>query len=260
MRYFAIAVALLMCAASAQAYIGVAVKDGPIDEPGQVVVVSDGAPIDIGSTLSDTNHESYYLAAQYDGNGDPNLVSLLGWKDMFTALPDLTSSAQIVSATLRLCQRGPNGDEVFDICRVTSQWLVQTPGDNESTITGVRRLPGGENPFWAAGEAAGFGSGDYTTTNKATLTLTEYNYNKPVFTDVTAIVKDMMNESGGNQGFVIIQTAGSWDPWFQGDEQTQMGDDGYYAKPTLYITYVPEPATMALLAIGGIGVLLRRKR
>jgi len=258
MRYFAIAVALLMCAASAQAYVTVAIKDGPVDEPSQVQVVSDGVPINVGTSLDDVNLESYYLACQYDGNGDPNVVSLLGWKDMFTALPDLTSSAQIVSATLRLCQRGPAGNEVFDICRVTSQWLVQTPGDNETTITGVRRLPGGENPYWAAGETVGFSSADYTTTNKASLALTEYNYNKPVFTDVTALVKDMKDE--GNQGFVIIQTAGSWDPWFQGDEQTQLGDDGYYAKPTLYITYVPEPATMSLLAIGGLGVLLRRKR
>jgi len=263
MKYLALGIALLMCVSTAQAYLTAAVKASPHDEPPAVLAVeieSDGTVLHIGSSLDDTNRDSYYLACQYDSSGDPNVVSILGWKGMFAALPysTIASSSDIISATLRLCQRGPNGDEQFTINRITTPWLLSGAGSNEGIVTGTRRAAGGEDPYWAGGESVGFSSADYTTTNQATLTLTEYNYNKPIFVDVTALVRDMYDN--GNQGFVIVQTAGSWDPWFQGDEQTQMGDDGFYAKPTLYITYVPEPATIGLLAFGGIAALLRKRR
>ncbi len=58
------------------------------------------------------------------------------------------------------------------------------------------------------------------------------------------------------KGYTDIGTTGAWagNPGAAGSDRT------FTADVDLDISIVPEPATMSLLAIGGIGVLLRRKR
>ena len=220
MKYFALAIALLMCVASAQAFTTVCIK-GDNDETDRgydrtVDIACDGTYMAVGSSLNDTNRGGYYaLVMNTDSEGYHNAVTLVGWKGMFDEIPEITSVDDIDSATLKMYQRGTWAEDLVCARRVTSQWLLQDPGSNEYVATGLTRAAGGESTTWAAGEA-GFGSGDYTRTGEALWTLAPYDVDQETYVDVTQIVKDMFTE--GNQGFALFDVAPiAGDPWFQGD-------------------------------------------
>jgi len=241
--------AMLLTAASAHAATAtVSIKEGNDEPVAAISVTSDGAYILVGDSLDNSNNNSYPLITNNNANGD-TYVSLIGWKGMFAAIPDITSSGDIVSATLKLYQRGPLGGEVIAVDRVTTDWLVNDNGSNETVVTGT--YIDGASTAWAAGASTGFSSSDYTTEDEATFTIAEANYNRPNFVDVTEMVKDMYDS--GNYGFALrlVSPQGA-DPWFQGDEQNDLGDDGLQARPTLYISYTTS-TTYALTVDSGSG-------
>lgn len=262
MKYCALAIALLMCVASAQAFTTVCIKaDNDETDRGYDEVIdlqSDGVTIKVGEALNDTPENSYYLAMDTGAYNLDRAVSLIAWKDMFAATTGITSVTDIDSATLKMYKRGASDPKRFYVRRITSNWLTKDAGSNESETSGLTMAAGAETSTWAAG-AAGFGSGDYTTEDQVYFGCGPYDYNKDFYVDVTEMVKDMFTE--GNYGFSLHLFQSPYgDPWFQGDEKTDVGDDGYYVKPTLYLNIIPEPATMGLLAIGGIAALIRKRR
>jgi len=249
MRYMVLASTLAICAALAAGETAVIKADNDETDRGMVVVdiQSDAAFIYVGGALSDGNYGTHWaLVTNYD-----TAVTLIAWKGMFEQIPQITSRNSILSATLKVYQRYPQGDETVEVNRVTTPWLYEDAGGNETIVTGVRCAAGGENPYWLGGETVGFSSLDYTTEDAAQFSYTEYNYNKDNYVDVTEIVKDMFDQ--GNQGFVCRQVGGTPDPYMQGDERTDAGDDGYICRPTLYIEYTPDVTPHHLTVNSGSG-------
>jgi len=248
MRYLALGTMLLLMLAGGAYGTGTESFKENNDEGG-VAMDSDGCYLDVGTALSDTTHDTWCLITNNDAGGDTK-VSLIAWKGMFSYIPDVTSRDDIVSATLKLYQRGPVGGEVIAVNRVTSDWLLSDAGTNETIVTG-RHINPGSDIHWAGGHSAGFSSLDYTTEDQATFTIVEYNVDRVNLVDVTEMVKDMFEY--GNYGFVLrlVSPQGA-DPWFQNDERANLGDDGYLANPTLYIEYETE-ATYTLTVNSGTG-------
>ena len=275
MKYTAMLLALVMAAGAAQA---VSFETLPTPAPGDLTYIvkhddpetargpgfthvninSDGTYLNLQYHPADVNN-SWSINVNNNADGDYQ-VGLIGWADMFAQMPLLTSSSQIGSAYLKFNQRGPNGGEVLVVDRVTTEWMFYAAGGNETQVSGQYIVPGADPWGWGPEGNQIFSSADYTTVNEATFTIARYQTNLANYIDVTEIVKDMFND--GNNGFVIrLLTPVGADPWFQADERalTEMGSDGFGTRPSLYIT-IPEPATLCLLAIGGIGALLRRRR
>jgi hypothetical protein len=277
MKHIALVLALLMIAGSAQAYPRYVIKTD-CDEPAYgddtiVDIACEGTNLAVGPDVDDVSHETYAMITNTDASGNDNMVALYGYCDLLTATPGITDGSEILNVTLRWVQRGAS-EQLIEINRITSPWLVEE--GVEYTVTGIHRVTGGGDPYWMEDlgktpgtdtegnptydDFVGFSASDYTATNAVQFNYGPYNYNSVNLLDVTELVRDIY-ESGDNQGLVFrLISPYAADPWGQGDEQTQTGDDGYDAKPTLYITYVPEPATIGLLAIGGVAALLRRKR
>jgi hypothetical protein len=210
-------------------------------------------------------------------------VALVGVVDVFNLLPESTIAGRddILAATLRIHHRGPTGGEEIGIYRVTTPWLVQAAGSNETSVTAVHALPGGENRYWAADVGktpgtdtegnptydnfVGFSSQDYTTEDGQSFTIVDTTYGGVHDVDITEIVKDWYSEA--NHGVCLMFENDYWQysdaPYFQDSEQNSSWDnlpDGSSYAIELIVTYMPEPTTIGLLAIGGVAALIRRKR
>jgi hypothetical protein len=245
-KFLAIPILLLTCSALALGDTAVIKADNDETDRGMVVIDidSDGTDLYVGSSLNDTNTNSWALVTNYDVR-----VALIGFQGMFEAIPQIISRDSIISATLKVYQRGPEGGEQIEVDRVTTPWLLLGAGHNETVVTGVHRST---DLFWAGGESVGFSSLDYTVEDAATYTYIGDNYNGSTLVDVTEMVKDMYDE--GNQGFVLRQIAGAPDPWLQGDEKDETGDDGYETRPALYIEYsIGLPHTLTVNSGSGDG-------
>lgn len=211
-------------------------------------------------------------------------AALIGVADLFNLLPESTIAGRedILSATLRIRQRGPTGGEVLGVYRVTTPWLVQAAGSNETTANALYALPvGAENRYWAADVGKdpgvdtegnptydnfiGFSALDYTTEDSQSFTIVDTTARVGYDVDITEIVRDWYDE--GNHGLCVLFENDYWSnsnaPYFNDSESNSSWynlEDGSSPAVEFIITYMPEPTTMGLLAIGGIAALIRRKR
>ena len=82
--------------------------------------------------------------------------------------------------------------------------------------------------------------------------------------DLTALVQDWVDGDHANlgllfkwSGYVGTDAANGHDGY--GDTYLSKEHTGDYIAPQLVVTYVPEPATMALFLTGGLALLRRRR-
>jgi hypothetical protein len=210
-------------------------------------------------------------------------TTLIGIPDIFSLLPSngIVNPADIISATFRVRHRGPSGGEIIGVHAITSPWLYTGA---ESAVTALHRVPGGEDPWWAADigktlgtdtegnptwdDFVGFSAADYDAASGGQFTITDTSRHAAHDIDITQIVRDWL--TGGeyaNQGLVLVwEYPEAWPyadaPYMNSSEQNSSWDtlpDGSAPGPEFIMTYVPEPVTIGLLAAGALA-LIRRKR
>lgn len=246
--------------------------------PGDPMANAKGVPRDASTASSYSN----VPGPEYGQYGETYTAA----PDIFSVLPASTISGpeDIIKVEMVLYQGSPVGGEVLNIYRITNTWLY--PGTTgEDTVTAVHRVPGGENPYWAADigktpgtdtegnptydNFVGFGPGDYTTTNSTSVTLISSGSHpdpeRKYIVDITDIARDWYTE--GNQGLAMVMTNATWPhndaPYLRDSDKNTTWDNkenGGERCTEFIVTYVPEPATIGLLAIGGIAALMRRRR
>ena len=83
--------------------------------------------------------------------------------------------------------------------------------------------------------------------------------------DITAWVKAWYDNPGANEGVSLYPPGWTEVVFYSSEHDAAAGGAGgpagdYTLGPKLVITYVPEPVTMLLLAAGGVGLVLRKRR
>lgn len=241
MKYTALALVVLMVAAGAQAYPTTILRQGgDLSGDGALAVEFDQLTIIDDGTTGAQDQQSYACAAS-----DPDFM-LIGVADLMDYLP--ADPNDLISCTLTIVQYWGDND-YLDAYRVTTPWMQLSNGQNEDTTTWYQAFSQGEGIPWATGS---FSTADYTTQDAVHVAFDDNVYAEPYDWDVTAQVLAMYTD--GNDGWVVFSEPGL-------SVRPYANDNGTVSKqPYVTIVTVPEPATMGLLAIGGIATLLRRRR
>ena len=152
----------------------------------------------------------------------------------------------ITDAKLRLnLESSDTGPFDVDLYKMLTTW-VEAEVTWNSASTGV-----------AWGVAGALGAADVAAAVSATTPISSSDAGSYVEWSVTGLVSDWYNAPAGNHGVRVwsddllpqhYQWVNFW------------GDEYGAAPPELEITYVPEPASMCLLAMGGVALLVRRRR
>jgi hypothetical protein len=189
------------------------------------------------------------------GDGEPTRANVIAFDDLFTLLPASSDGddIQITNATLSLTTKFSSGTGTAAyVSRITTPWL--TAGVTEATVTGASG--------WATGVQYGGSIGDKfypdkdtDSANRASVTWNG-TYNTAQDFDITDILQDLY-DSGLNDGFAFYAEGVG-----NGGIAAESSEGSTTSRPRLIVEYeyVPEPATMGLLLMGGIGVLARKRR
>ncbi len=196
--------------------------------------------------------------------------ALIAVKDMFSIVPATSGgdSIQINSATLYLASGTTTmpANYTIDVRRVLTDWLANPAGNNDTRVSAAQRNGDVSNPVvngqpWAGG--GNFGASDRTNTNAALgVPFVTPTYGTYVGVDITEMMKDMYT-LGENYGFAVSTSFVQNDfVNFRASEDTLLPATFETFRPVLMIdyTYIPEPGSVALLAMGGVLVLARRRK
>jgi len=147
------------------------------------------------------------------------------------------TGSNIVSAWLHLWYTNANlSQDLVDIYRLTESFDSDTTYSNFGDGTGVAYSG-------ADGRSQEFGTG----------------YRVEVEIDVTAEVTKWVEDGVDNFGWGFSQESTNSCEWTSVSADGS-GTSGNSFNPTLVVNYTPEPATMSLLALGGLALIRRRRR
>jgi len=192
-------------------------------------------------------------------------IGLLGFKDLIDIVHNngYRSADEICDARLKFTVGGPVGEEIIGIYRVLTPWMFNAAGENESVVNAGVIIPGDDPWKWGDGSTAfnPVAGTDYTTAGGVTVALSPV-WGTHYEVDITEIVRGWYTD--GNNGLIFKMINDTWPysdaPYIREADSNiswQTYPDGSDVGPSIGF-WVPEPATMALLAIGGIAFLRRR--
>ena len=258
MKKLVFAVVLVMCA-SLVAQADVLIREGG----GGGALDTDWDDLEMSSYSGGYHTNNWRQSTGYTGGP---WVDLYAAKDMLSL--ELPAVGDITLATLTLTTYGARQPGTLTLGRVTTDWTPNAAGSNSTSTswyspTTDRALVDCPVEFpWAV--AGGFSASDYTVADTLTPPVDgagdTAGETKLVF-DITAEIIDMIN-GGDNYGFVLLSTSPETYRTYSSDT---VAGEGYataedYLDHRPLITIVPEPATMSLLVLGGLGALIRRRR
>jgi hypothetical protein len=214
---------------------------------------------------------------------------LVGVEDLTTLLP--VSSSLIKEAKLLISRSNWwSSGEIVNGYAVTTQWMWPTIADDEGYDTGLGTeedpIIGGVSMNFAYDDGVNtmdwagnfspatpvmFSSANYDVTLSGQFATDGGGDTRRYTMDITDIVKSWYDEA--NNGMVLMldpESGGDSNPYWEPTESTDDLDAtdtslrsweyGISSALAIEITLIPEPATLGLLAIGGLAALIRRKR
>ncbi len=204
------------------------------------------AVLNPSTTTVDDAGFGYPYNLNYGSESSMSGNCLLGYQNMFTMVPPTSAGQSIVidSASLKLYA---SIDATVDVYRVITPWLSLTPaGQAQFNVGGTYRDMANQLKWTNdPGSSLCFGASDYSASDHA-VGMTSPEYNGSAVFDVTPVVAGIF-ASGVNEGMMLYSTA-----------YIRTQESGMAEELTINYHYTPEPATMSLLVLGGLGLLRRR--
>jgi hypothetical protein len=194
------------------------------------------------SPTTNTDHTELYFSALI--NGDSILAAnsiVVGWDHETATGNDRIHGFEIRGAGDIWSYGGTGTDDDDD----SDTGLALAAGDNLIVIRVTDKTAGGntdEYDLWLNPDLSNPGAADYSAPD---------GFNAGLVVN---------NGDFGFDGFFMNETFDNSGTGSNGVEQSVLVDELRIGETFADVTPIPEPATMALLGIGGLGVLLKRKR
>lgn len=168
-------------------------------------------------------------------------------------LSSLPAGATITKAQIRLYATNGNNGSVWVAPILTHDWNQAT-----ATVAGPNK-PTNPNRTWGPNSDSYFSSADLGTIS--TFSGAAVPVGKPIVVDVTTDVQAIANGTRANYGWAFVGgTTFTENGPTIGNHSYSTADNATTAnRPALFIEYTPEPATLCLLAMGGLALLRRRR-
>jgi hypothetical protein len=201
-------------------------------------------------TEFNTNSAGYYnlLGTGTSVGGTSDFAYLVKWD-----LSSLPAGATITKAQIRLYASNGNNGSVWIAPVVTHDWSQAT-----ATVAGPDH-PTSPNKTWGpTGTPGYFSQADVGTIS--TFTGAAVPVANPTVVDVTSDLQAIVNGAKPNYGWAFLggTTFNNTGPTIGNHAYATQDAVDATVHPALFVEYTPEPATMCLLALGGLALLRRR--
>jgi hypothetical protein len=206
-------------------------------------------PVTCDDTEFNTNPAGYYnlLGTGTSVGGTSDFAYLVKWD-----LSSLPAGATITKAQIRLYASNGNNGSAWIAPIVTHNWSQAT-----ATVAGPDK-PTSPNKTWGPASNALFSAADVGTIS--TFSGAAVPVANPTVVDVTSDLQAIVNGTKPNYGWAFVGSATftTGSPTIGNHAYATADNTNALVRPALFVEYTPEPATMMLLALGGLALLRRR--